>query len=323
MRVHELILECSKSLHTAFELFTSKTDDAEMSNQLRVVATTIEAVLTDPSHSVGPKLEKILVAAKKGLDRAIMEGPREYFEDASELKSLAVTFAFVAGTRREFEIIETDFAHAYDMLHRSIPDVLEEITAEEVASEEILDYEVEETLANGAKYNLLIHSLEDARLKQSYYYVKEDEEDRLNAKVVNDVVLVVRYEKAISQDVDLSMNIIFPEKLGQKVIYGVDVSPGAKNFFVFRYRKEQVEGKTRYRLHVIEFGHHVWNLGEVSGGIMKPVDFPVPDVIDNDGFGFEVPFLTNAGEESHFSFHEDIRHTAPRVAFRKRIDEGQ
>lgn len=127
----------------------------------------------------------------------------------------------------------------------------------------------------------------------------QNPEDRSSRRLhmLNELRLVVDYAptgKIVG--VELSMHVILPERLGQKYLYGMDVSPGAKTYFTFEY---EIAGDER--------GAPVFRLKSITRGCRDRVDldatallkqvsfpFPVPDRLVAQS-GYEVPYVEGHG----------------------------
>jgi hypothetical protein len=98
--------------------------------------------------------------------------------------------------------------------------------------------------------------------------------------MVNDSTLQVDYSAAGAiVAVALSMHVILPKRLGTKFYVGVDISPGAKTYFAFVYR----------RMDEVEEQAPVFALSAVEIGACKRLDLDQPGLIKPSGVGFPFP----------------------------------
>ena len=161
----------------------------------------------------------------------------------------------------------------------------------------------------GARVELLIHPELEAVLFMKHRYA---EKTGRKVKLVNELMLTARYENKskLLESISLDMYIIVPERLGQRFLYGMDISPGAKTFIEFSYALRLREGLS-YQLSEITVGSKKVNLSSNDDKqLVIPMDFlfPVPDVIHCiDELYYRVPFFPDdSGDTGNLTFPRNI-----------------
>lgn len=141
-----------------------------------------------------------------------------------------------------------------------------------------------------------------------FYYLYRRREDR-DVLVVNETTLIVEYVACVASAVSLAMHVIFPSRLGQQYLYGIDVSPGAKTYLEFNY---VLDGE-RFRLDEIVKGAST-RLRLDDAALMQSVNFPwpVPDsiLLDRDFGRYRVPYMRTNGELCAFEFPRTLHRTS-------------
>ena len=98
--------------------------------------------------------------------------------------------------------------------------------------------DVSQTLPGGAGLTMMMHPWGEHRWKFDYRYVKYDTENFRKVRVLCDWSCIVDYKQGILQpEIDITMHVIVPERAGKEVVYGLDISPGYKTYFEFKYRR--------------------------------------------------------------------------------------
>lgn len=171
-----------------------------------------------------------------------------------------------------------------------------------------LKYDVTATL-------LMWPSEAEAKIRYEYHHVlREDASPVSLVKVVNHLTVLAKYLAGELDTIEIQMEITFPERLGQQSFLGVDISPGAKAFFVFGYEamspdEKLIEVADRaapngtfvpapvFRMAWIQQGRKRMRLGdEVLPLVDSP--YPIPDSLKplHETHGpYEVPFLHRDG----------------------------
>ena len=169
-------------------------------------------------------------------------------------------------------------------------------------------YKVALDLKCGARLQMLLHPWAEHRWIFNHEYRLRTGPRGLRGKVkaLCEWSCVVDYhEGRLQNELDISMHIIIPERLGKRIAYGVDISPGAKTFLQFYY--EQAEDSLFYLAEFSQGGRarvdvrHL-TMGKKEDQVMQPVELPFPLVIadrierefqDDDGSwagDFKAPF---------------------------------
>jgi len=206
-------------------------------------------------------------------------------------------------------------------------------------------------LEGGIRVRVLVHPVEECdpypdevKFKFTYLYQERKDPSERYSKVrfQNEVTLWVLYKAGVIQSCDLLMNMVNVDRLGQRFLYGVDVSKGAKLNVEFDYRekltpkfdpkdlppeermrleKEQPEdlfgGLALTEIYIGTRSHVVRGEGAEIQAVNEtpspgtqlatlPFTFPYPilDVIPNTPFGYEVPVLDF--EDKVFRFPENV-----------------
>lgn len=161
-----------------------------------------------------------------------------------------------------------------------------------------IEHEIKLALSSGARLTLLYFSDREMRWIFSHDYVGEKAPGAA-PDIVNEVRLTADYaEGHLTPQLVLSMHVVVPSRLGQTLYVGVDISPGAKTYLEFSYRR----GAAEYRLVEICKGARD-RIRLVDGpALVRPIafPFPIPDRLPVEHGALHVPFLTNAGTIDHF-----------------------
>lgn len=167
-----------------------------------------------------------------------------------------------------------------------------------------IEHQIDLRLASGASLKVLYFSDREMRMIFSYDYIGE-KKPGADPDLVNQVRLAADYaEGLLASSFTLSMHVVVPERLGKSFFAGVDISPGAKTYLEFHYRRDDNAIVSReYRLTAIQKGaREQVLLGDQRASLVRQIEFPfpVPDRLPADGNYVRVPFRLNNGEISHF-----------------------
>lgn len=164
-----------------------------------------------------------------------------------------------------------------------------------------MEHKLRLTLASGADLELLWFSQQDQTWIFSHTYRQAGDTPR-SVRLLNNSRLTVRYERGRPVEVTLCMHIIIPERLGQKFLAGLDISPGAKTHFTFEYAKE---GDDFHLREIIKGCATRLSLNEgPSEQLMRRVEFPfpVPIVIKKEFGSYACPFLDQDDQIGEYTF---------------------
>jgi len=181
------------------------------------------------------------------------------------------------------------------------------------------EFQLRFALDNGADVRALIFDDLSQRHFFEYRYMLLDADGEI--EMVNENKLVVAYDDGIADSCELSMNIIFPKRRGQRYIYGLDVSKNSKLFVSLEYEKDKGEAYKddgndeglHFRLKRVGVGHKVIEVdGGEKEGLVKQQDFPfpAPDIIRMKYGMYDVPFLfrnDDTDEIRIFNFDDNIQ----------------
>lgn len=170
---------------------------------------------------------------------------------------------------------------------------------------------VVQDLSCGAALTMHLHPWQEHTWVFAHTFHQENPET-FETTILCEWKCVVHYTDGLLQpDVEVSMHIIIPSRLGKEFAWGIDISPGAKTFLIFKYRWH--EPSRTFRLASFQVGAREQPLPESFWApdgdktLMKPIGFPFPltDCIRQEhyepdglhhedtpqGFGdFQVPF---------------------------------
>jgi hypothetical protein len=164
------------------------------------------------------------------------------------------------------------------------------------------DYAVDLDLLSGAKLRMLMFGHDEHRWILKYRYVKGEGPVKHKPEFVNDVRLTVDYLNGIVADeMEIDMDMVFPERRGKQFKYGIDVSENSRVYAQFLYSREMHE----FRLIRIELG--TLKIIEGTHDIDKFVkefnkQYPLKTTIGLDCGDFVVPFRTCDDKDSSFEF---------------------
>jgi hypothetical protein len=174
------------------------------------------------------------------------------------------------------------------------------------------DYRFELHLSSGAHLDILVfNENEETEVRWIFSYRfahREDGKELFVPKALIDYRLVVSYSKGQLQDeISLSMNVIIPERLGKKYVAGLDISPGAKTYLTFIYKRDSPK---------------LFLLRAVGKGAAEPVELPpsaqaslvkqtelpfvLADRLEREG-QYRVPFHSEGDDIGHFYFPESVK----------------
>ena len=160
----------------------------------------------------------------------------------------------------------------------------------ELDLEQTMDFRLED----GIRLRLLQHSMAESKRIYEYTYRHKTPDGR-NVDVYNEWKLTVPYTNGIVGDkIELSMHIVLPERLGKEFAWGVDISPGAKTYVEFDYRRVNPdEVLSPWRLDEVRVGSRKTYRFDVGPGLIRPVEFPfpVPDLISVEHNAVAFPVL--------------------------------
>lgn len=140
-----------------------------------------------------------------------------------------------------------------------------------------LPYSAEFEFAHGVRLRLQMFDHHEHRWHWTHRYAPRVE--RAAPEIVCDTRVTVSYlDGALKLPLKVCMNVVIPARLGQRVLYGVDVSPGAKTYVEFHYADPD-EDRT-LRLTRIEVGALKFidmpRAAHGAGLVRPPMDFPFP-----------------------------------------------
>ena len=128
-----------------------------------------------------------------------------------------------------------------------------------------------------AEVQFLVFSLAEGRW--IFRHVYRERGDGRRVLTYNEVKLVVDYADGIVSGIELTMRVVFPERLGRVSYLGVDVSPGAKTFLEFSYEPEPTavasttgSGVGRGRVVDPAAGATAYRLSRISAGVSRSAE---------------------------------------------------
>ena len=167
-------------------------------------------------------------------------------------------------------------------------------------------------LERGVNLNLHIFSPEEQRWIFSYEQLEYDEREGRKKTLVfrNKYKVVANYQKGLLSDtLDITMDMVWPERRGKVFTWGLDISPNSKLFVEFKY-KRMPEGHFRLKTIIAGAGKRFDVEGDESGNaLLKKVELPVPinDIIECDlNKCFNVPFVNDGGNLDNFIIMESL-----------------
>ncbi len=171
---------------------------------------------------------------------------------------------------------------------------------------EMVNYEFDLGLSNGAKMRILQFGLNEHRLIFKYNLsLPEKKELGELPDLVGEIGLVVNYRDGISQEICLDMNFTRPKNLGKKIAYGLDFSPGAKLYLEFPYTKagrNYLLGKMYCPQE--EEGRRFKDTSLIK---QEKIPFTIKEKIELEFGKYKVPFPKGERLEDFFEFPESIR----------------
>ena len=165
-----------------------------------------------------------------------------------------------------------------------------------------LVHDITVDLASGARLTLLYFSDTEIRWIFAHDYVGEKLPGQ-TPDLVNKLRLTADYAQGVLADtLVLSMHVVVPSRLGREYFVGVDISPGAKTYLEFTYRREPDEQGPYVLVEICKGARDRVRLDPSMPGLMRPIEFPfpVPDRLFVEHGRLLVPFLTNNGVVHHF-----------------------
>lgn len=176
-----------------------------------------------------------------------------------------------------------------------------------MSAREPLEHEITLGLASGATLKILYFSDREQRWIFSYDYVG-DKAPGAAPEIANDVRCTANYaDGQLVSQLELSMHVIVPARLGQRYFAGVDISPGAKTYLGFTYQApiSDLDNRVGDAFRLVEIckgARERVRLDEVEPAIMRPIEFPfpVPDRIPIEHGTIRVPFRTSQGDIAYF-----------------------
>jgi len=166
-------------------------------------------------------------------------------------------------------------------------------------------YEINLELKSGASLTQLLFDHSEHRWIFEYTY-----DERKGRKLLfrNDYKLYVDYQEGLINRVNLTMNMVYPEKLGKQFLFGVDISQGSKLFIEFEYEMLTNEEELLFQLNSMQIGATQYIDFKQDPGLFTPIDYPFPvnDKVNNEFGEFKVPFKNSNGFIDNFRFPKSI-----------------
>lgn len=164
-----------------------------------------------------------------------------------------------------------------------------------------LTYSAEFEFAHGVCLRLQMFDHHEHRWHWVHRYAPRPGGLGTNPEIVNDLRITAIYlDGALVLPLKVCMNIVIPARLGKRILYGMDVSPGAKTYVEFHYADP--DDQRNLRLTRIEVGaFRSVDLPRVAGeGLVRPLaDYPFPVLEQLPltwGMYYRVPFLAEDGD---------------------------
>jgi len=168
-------------------------------------------------------------------------------------------------------------------------------------------YKITHNLKDDVKLEMYVFNHDEHRwiFTYNYFYEVQKAESKTPISVVNDITLVVNYNKrVITDNLNLRMHIVRPDKKGQRFWLGIDVSEGSELNAEFKYEKKG----DLFEMKLADFGNYgrvdIDYLGEGLVNQNKNIPFPIEDTIKKEFTDYKVPFLTNENKLAFFEFPE-------------------
>ena len=199
--------------------------------------------------------------------------------------------------------------HPLDAADQALGAVIDRSEDRDDADEPIdwpIEYGLELDLASGATSKLIVFDMSEAAL----FFAHEawfGKELGKNPDMICKQKVTARYRDGVLCELGLTMYVIIPSRLGQRRIYGVDVSPGAKTFIEFDYEPRFSATWERGPLLLRELrckGHRIRFDPMPTEGLQaltRPIGFPFPvlDRLEIDvGGDYAIPFTRAMGDGS-------------------------
>ncbi|MEK7103092.1 MAG: hypothetical protein AAB870_01965 [Patescibacteria group bacterium] len=177
------------------------------------------------------------------------------------------------------------------------------------------EYKLRFDLKNDIELEICMFSWREMRWFFSYSQIIKDT-TKVGAKpdFVNKIKLNVDYIDGIAQKIDVSMEMIWPERRGQRSYLGVDISPGSKLFIELSYSKMK-EGEGEYfKLLTMEAtpGGSI-DISKIEPntqelGLMNAVELPfvISTRIPLEYGVYNIPFLDSKKHKREFEVRKSI-----------------
>ena len=177
-----------------------------------------------------------------------------------------------------------------------------------------LKWEVD--LKTGASLEYIFHGEDEQKWKFSHILNLRDE-PRGRTRTYIRIWAYVNYRRGILANSDellvkqphavsLNMKIIFPERLGKKFRWGMDLSPGAKNYVELLYR---LDADRTLRAFWGKVNRSIFDIDPEEPGsfdLATQTDYPLWLTIPFDSgyapFGYRVPYLKEDKTQEFFRF---------------------
>jgi hypothetical protein len=171
------------------------------------------------------------------------------------------------------------------------------------------DYRFDLSLDTGAKLAILVfneHGETEVRWLYSYRFMHKEDGELHVPKALIEYRLVVSYSNGqLRDEIELNMHVIIPERLGKKYVAGLDISPGAKTYLSFLYRRQEPK---LFLLAAVGKGGRAPVEVPNADGLVKQTDLPfvLADRLERQG-QYRVPFHSEGDEIEHFYFPESVK----------------
>lgn len=168
----------------------------------------------------------------------------------------------------------------------------------------MLEYKYDFTLQSDVNLTLYLFSHEEHR--RIYKYILRNHKVG-DYELYNELTVAVDYESGkISDKLEITMDIVNPEKRGKKFYVGVDISPGGRIFHQFIYKRK---GDDFQLSELIIGASNRFSLEDMKGDeLIKSADmpFPVLDVIKKEFGEFKIPFIHADGDIRNIEIPESV-----------------